>query len=170
MASRSPNPVRGTARLIITLLFPVALAGCAGSSPSDDITPPHLRALEQDVFRLVNAHRDSLGLPALEWDERVLHVAREHSRDMAEGRVPFGHRRFLRRVRGLAIALPFAVAGENVAFNQGVDDPAVDALRGWLDSPGHRRNIEGDYDRSAVGIAEDPDGVLFYTQVFVRSN
>ena len=58
------------------------------------------------------------------------------------------------------------LVGENVATNQGFPDPAETAVQGWLDSPPHRENIEGDFNLAGVGIAENADGLFYFTQIF----
>ncbi len=40
----------------------------------------------------------------------------------------------------------------------------------WLTSPGHKRNIVGNYNITGIGIARDKQGKLYYTQIFLRSS
>jgi uncharacterized protein YkwD len=54
-----------------------------------------------------------------------------------------------------------------VAFNQGHRDPAAVAVQGWLESPGHRENIEGPYELTGVGVASNAKGEVYFTQIFV---
>lgn len=56
-----------------------------------------------------------------------------------------------------------------MAYNQGVQDPATTAVRGWLKSPGHLRNIRGDYTLTGIGVAVNNKGEIFFTQVFLKS-
>jgi uncharacterized protein YkwD len=58
-------------------------------------------------------------------------------------------------------------AAENVAAELGYDDPAEEIVRGWLASTGHRKNIEGGYDTTGIGIARSPAGKVYVTQIFV---
>ena len=39
--------------------------------------------------------------------------------------------------------MPYKVRGfrENVAYNGGAEDPAKVAVDGWINSPGHRKNM-----------------------------
>ncbi len=84
---------------------------------------------------------------------------------MAQGRRGFGHARFSRRIK--AAGIEFTSAGENVGQNQGFDDPADQAIEGWLRSPGHRANIEGRYNLTGVGVARSRNGTFFFTQIFM---
>ena len=87
---------------------------------------------------------------------------------MANGAVPFGHDGFEQRVQALAKAIPYKAAAENVADNQGYNDPATQAVQGWLKSDGHRRNIEGQYNLTGIGIALNANGEYYFTQIFVN--
>ena len=126
--------------------------------------------LERYVHRLVNEHRVSQGLKPLTFNPKIAAIARRHSQDMATGRVGFSHGGFESRREKIAgfIAQPWV--GENVAANNGDFLYAGEgAVSGWLQSPGHRRNIEGTYDLTGIGIAQGPDGEYYFTQLFVRA-
>jgi uncharacterized protein YkwD len=38
----------------------------------------------------------------------------------------------------------------------------------WINSPGHRENIEGDYNLSGIGIYKNRNGVLYFTHIFIK--
>ena len=65
---------------------------------------------------------------------------------MANGVLPLGHSGFTQRVQTLSKVIPYSAAAENVAYNQGYDDPATRVVRGWLQTSGHRQNIEAQFD------------------------
>ena len=56
--------------------------------------------------------------------------------------------------------------GENIAAGQR-DVPTV--MRAWLNSPGHRRNILGDWTHIGVGVAASDTKQLYWCVVFGRS-
>ncbi len=152
-----------TIRLIIVFLssFELIVSANLTSALADD--------LEHYVHRLVNEHRVSQGLKPLTFNPKIAAIARRHSQDMATGRVGFSHGGFESRREKIAgfIAQPWV--GENVAANNGDFLYAGEgAVSGWLQSPGHRRNIEGSYDLTGVGIAQGPAGEYYFTQLFVR--
>jgi uncharacterized protein YkwD len=162
------------ARLAAALLLFLALAAAAfpPGTPAEGkrrASPADTVALERKAHELVNAHRRSRGLPPLAWDARIAEVARRHSRDMAEGRVPFGHEGFEARSEEIGRAIPLRGMAENVGLN---DYPAprtaLAAVSGWIGSRGHRENIEGRYELTGVGMARDAGGAWYYTQIFVR--
>lgn len=117
----------------------------------------------------MNAHRASLQLPLLTHDDRVAEIARRHSAAMASGARPFGHDGFDSRVSEIRSFLTVLGAAENLALdNRSGPELAGLVVRGWIGSPGHRRNIEGSYDVTGVGAATDPRGVVYFTQIFVE--
>lgn len=122
--------------------------------------------LEDAVFELVNSHRRSLRLPSLVAEERIRTLAREHSKYLASGNAPLSHEGFEARIG--ALGLPYVRAAENAASNRGFADPAAAAVSRWISSPDHRRNIEGDFDLTGVGVARSETGTYYFTQIFVK--
>jgi uncharacterized protein YkwD len=59
------------------------------------------------------------------------------------------------------------LSAENVAYGNITAKEVVD---NWLKSPGHRRNIEGKYTITGIGVAKSSDGTIFFTQIFVEPN
>ncbi len=130
-----------------------------------------LEKLEQRAFELVNAERIRIGENPLIWDEDLCRLAREHSSNMAEKRF-FDHvtpdgRDMAARARSQGIQGWHALA-ENIALNQGFDDPAGLAVERWMQSKMHRTNIlYAAFSRSAIGVARAADGTFYLTQDFV---
>ncbi|QLE55823.1 CAP domain-containing protein [Nostoc sp. TCL26-01] len=124
-------------------------------------------ALEKSVFEQINRYRLARKLPKLRLNARITQQARIHSRNMARGRVPFSHQGFEQRVN--AIPLRYNSAAENVAFNRGYDNPANQAVIGWIDSPGHLKNIKGNYNLTGIGVAANQQGEVYLTQIFLRT-
>lgn len=128
-----------------------------------------MAALESRILAGVNLHRTRLGLPALERRADIDALAREHSVDMARGSIGFGHEGFRDRTRTIGASLPLAAGAENVSRHARplAEVPAA-ALARWLESPVHRRNIEGDYQLTGLGAARAADGRIYVTELFVR--
>lgn len=146
----------------------LVLACTSGGVGSPAPVTTEYRDLEAAVVRLVNAHRVRRHLRALVADTALTRIAREHSRDMAERRVSFGHDGFDDRVKEAERRFDFSEIAENVALNDyDRGRTALVAVRGWLGSPHHRENIEGNFDRTGVGVARSGDGTWYYTQVFI---
>ena len=127
-----------------------------------------LIALEQAIHKGVNQYRLSRSLAPVRKDERISHVARKHSQAMARGSTPFSHNGFKKRVKTIARTIPYRKAGENLAVLKGYPDLVGTAIQGWIDSPGHRKTMEGDFDLAGVGIAKNAKGEYYFTQIFVQ--
>lgn len=126
--------------------------------------------LERLAFNLINSERAKKGLPQLVWDAELCGVARRHSENM--GRLNFFDHEgpdgtdLLDRVRASGIG--WKALGENIAYNQGHNDPTAMAVDQWMHSPKHRANIlRGNFTHSAIGIARTADGRVYLTQVFI---
>jgi uncharacterized protein YkwD len=125
-------------------------------SPSDSV--------EAEVHRLVNEHRTGMGLPALQWSETIAYECRQHSQDMASTH-NLSHDGFNDRINKIGETISWSWAGENVAYNYS----AQGAVTAWLNSPGHKNNIESNSNLTGVGVAYDGN-TIYFTQIFIRSN
>ena len=125
-------------------------------------------ALEKSVFDDINRYRVSHKLPKLILNAHITQQARIHSQNMANGKVPFSHQGVEQRVS--AIPIRYKSASENVAVNQGYNNPASQAVAGWLESPGHLQNIRGNYDLTGIGVATNQQGEVYLTQIFLSTN
>jgi uncharacterized protein YkwD len=98
-------------------------------------------------------------------------MARVHSEKMARENF-FSHetpngQRLKDRARAIGVGR-FKVLAENIAFNQGFEDPAALAVERWLISPGHRANIlYRQFEASAVGVFVSDNGAVYLTQAFI---
>jgi len=139
----------------------------AGAS---EVSGPDFRSeVEKETFLLVNQYRKASDLPALTWDEAIAKEARAHSKDMATGRVDFGHDGFSDRVSRLSTVMTgLWGAGENVLMSSTLDQAAQMAVTLWLRSPHHLKNIRGDYNYSGLGVWQDKEGTIYFTQIFVQ--
>jgi uncharacterized protein YkwD len=123
-------------------------------------------SMSAEILRYVNEHRHSRGLKPLEANSFISSVALDHSRDMLSGKTAFGHDGFHDRIDRIRKRLgPIHVAAENVASGPMGAREVVD---GWLHSPGHRRNIEGDFRLTGIGLAYGRRGMIYFTQIFTR--
>jgi uncharacterized protein YkwD len=130
------------------------------------VKPPVSSSMASDILRYVNEHRRSMGLKPLEANSYISSVALGHSKDMLSGKTPFGHEGFRDRIDLIRKRLgPLHVVAENVASGPMTAREVVD---GWLHSPGHRRNIEGDFHLTGIGIATARNGMIYFTQIFAK--
>jgi uncharacterized protein YkwD len=102
----------------------------------------------------VNACRRAEGLPALRRNARAEAAAKDHAEDMARNGF-FGHRGSNGSTLGgrlRAAGCRFTAAGENIAKAWKTDDQVVAA---WIASPGHQRNMPGNFRQYGVAQAGD---------------
>jgi uncharacterized protein YkwD len=125
--------------------------------------------VEQETFLLINQYRKAHDLPPLRWDAAIAKSARAHSKDMATGQVDFGHEGFNDRVNRLKdVLIGLTSAGENVLKTDDPSEVASQAVAVWLKSPPHLHNIRGDFNCSGLGIWVGKDGVIYFTQIFIK--
>ncbi len=121
--------------------------------------------LVNDVLKQTNDFRKSQGLSPLIMNPELNKIAQQHSEDMASGRVAFGHHGFGdRQTKASEDIQGMHAFAENVAY--GVN-AAKDVVTLWENSPGHRRNMLGNYTYIGIGIAKDSKGQFYYTEIFV---
>lgn len=110
-------------------------------------------AAEQDTLAKVNSERAAVGLSALTFSEDLAKVGRAHCSDMfkrgyfshytPEGLSPFD--------RMVAADVSFDYAGENLALAPNTEL----AMRGLMQSPGHKANIlSKDFGKVGVGVID----------------
>ena len=122
-------------------------------------------AMETEILQYVNDDRKDHGLAALQINSLESSLALKHSQDMAKGKVKFGHDGFNNRAKTIQQSLGSTEIGENVAEGPMTAREVVD---GWLNSPGHKKNIEGHFTLTGIGYARDSKGNIYFTQIFSR--
>ncbi len=131
-------------------------------------TQPTVEAVRMAVLRLTNEARLQAGIAPLRGDAQLDSIAQLHARDMDE-RGFYAHespdgKSLLARL--LDSGAPFREAAENIAE----DRTPSDAVRSWLYSTGHRRNLlDPAYGRMGVGVYRQKSGrYTYYVQVFAN--
>ncbi|MDP4090384.1 MAG: SafA/ExsA family spore coat assembly protein [Bacillota bacterium] len=140
--------------------------------PGQKLTVPtnnDIKALENEVIRLVNVERVNRGLQPLTQNWQLSRVARYKSQDMANKNY-FSH---TSPTYGSPFTMmenfgiQFTAAGENIAMGQ--TNPSA-VMTSWMNSPGHRSNIlSPTYNQIGVGLATSSNGTKYWTQQFIRS-
>jgi len=184
-----PQPVPTAAAAVLGLL--VILAGCAGPRPSGPVPRPpappptapapaprsvEVNGHEHRVIEATNAFRASRGLAALTGSVTLIRIAQAHARNMArqdrygdsdrDGHVLDGRDMGYRIRSG---GYDFARVAENVGFQLHRPDPVASMMRGWRESPGHRRNmLLDDVTQIGAGAAQGRSGRWYFVQLFGR--
>lgn len=122
-----------------------------------------LATLQTATLKLINAHRAKNKLAPLVPVEQMNEIATTHSKNMASGKVGIGHDDFQKRAAQVMTLLDAITVAENVAYGQ---ESPEEVLQNWLDSAGHRQNIEGPYSHTGLAIVQDENGRNVFTQIF----
>ncbi len=153
-----------TNRLIFTHLFTllITIQSCS-QAPEQTISEI---LLQQSVLDYVNQYRKSKRLAPLQMLPLITAEALRHSKNIADEKIAFGHNGFDGRADRLMSQIKQSNAiAENVAYGK---FSAQEVVNRWLQSPGHRKNIEGKYTLTGVGIVRRNDGYLYFTQIFIN--
>jgi uncharacterized protein YkwD len=157
--------------LLCTLVF--TLNSCSSDS-SEDKTAENRAAVattydyndqELELAKEINDYRTSIGLPELTLVNYVSYKSEGHNEYMIQNNV-VNHDQFQERAHDIMEALGAVKVNENIAYNYQAPSGALNA---WLNSPGHKANIEGDFNYFGVSITADPvTGKKYYTNIFYK--
>ena len=154
----------------------------------------NIAGLEKRIHDLINKERRKQGLSQLAWDDRLAQIARRHSQDMASKNY-FSHnspdgRDFSDRYKqagytcGVRVGRTIHTGAENILQNNLYDSVttvngvayydwnseqkiAETTVQGWMNSPGHRKNILTPHWRNeGIGVVIAPDDKVYITQNF----
>lgn len=154
-------------RLFFFSLVFIASVLAAPASSFAQHRATNYKMLGIEILKLINDHRAGIGKPPMKMDELISSTAARHSQAMGAKKRPFGHDGFDARVSFLKRQIPSSSWAENVAY--GSDDPK-EIVEMWLSSEGHRKNIEGDYNITGIGVAPGSNGTYYYTQIFLKQD
>ncbi|PSL46118.1 uncharacterized protein YkwD [Chitinophaga niastensis] len=150
--------------LLIAMFAVFQVSACSRATGKADSSTAG-GSMDEQILYYTNKFRQSHGLKPLQLDETISQQARRHSRDMANGSTGFGHEGFEDRVANVSKKMGrVGAAAENVAYGTLDAESVVD---GWIKSPGHRKNMLGDYNLIGIGTAEK-GRLTFFTQVFIK--
>ncbi|MDO1500798.1 CAP domain-containing protein [Winogradskyella maritima] len=138
--------------------------------PEDDIkavelkTPPQAKEIEIEILELINEYRIQNGMNALGNHGTVKAVAYTHTDYMIEVD-DVSHDNFYQRKLSLQQNADAQVVSENVAYGFSSAESVVNA---WLNSPGHKDNIEGDFTDFDISAEKNEEGKWYFTNMFIK--
>ena len=131
------------------------------------VTAQSGKSFQLQILKYTNQFRHSHGLSSLTLDQTAGNLAQKHSRDMASRRAGFGHGGFQQRTNKIKTLYGRYIAtGENVAYGK---LSAKEVVNIWIHSKPHRKNLLGNFNKIGIGTATDRQGIVFFTQLFVRT-
>jgi uncharacterized protein YkwD len=136
----------------------------SSTSTEQVITDYSYNASELETMQLINDYRVSIGLNALEKINHISYKCEEHNKYMIDNNV-VNHNDFVSRSNNIMSVLGAKKVGENVAYNYKTSAAAV---KSWLESQGHKENIEGNYTHFGISITTDAAGKKYYTNIFAK--
>ncbi|MBU2920442.1 CAP domain-containing protein [Winogradskyella psychrotolerans] len=125
---------------------------------------PQAKLIEIEIMELINAYRINEGLNSLQNHDTVKAVASTHTEYMIEVD-HVSHDNFFLRQQSLQAYASANLVSENVAYGFNSAESVVNA---WLNSPGHRDNIKGDYTDFDVSAEQDENGKWYFTNMFIK--
>jgi len=149
------------------------------SDPVKDKTGPRVHTMQSTLFDPEKLGREMLALTndfrkkekkskMLEWHVGMVQPAIEHSKNMGDKKCPFGHHGFKERIQ--KFEFHYSSAGENVHMVKGANANLAEiAVDGWIKSPGHRKNLLGDWTHCVIGVVQNGEGAWYSTQLFART-
>jgi len=127
-------------------------------------TVASLTDINRNILQYINEYRQTKGLASLQMNTVISIAAEGHSKAMADKKTPFGHEGFESRVKAIREQLGLIrSSAENVAYG---NLTAREVVNGWIKSPGHRKNIEGSFSITGIGVSRDKIGTIYFTQIF----
>ncbi|MCL6293588.1 CAP domain-containing protein [Jejuia spongiicola] len=137
---------------------------CSKDDSLEDIEKLETLSIEEEIFQLVNLHRASIGKEPLAINNLATELAEEHTHYMIAQK-DISHDYFDERSDRLFNEEKASRTGENVAYGQ---QSAKDVMDAWIDSSGHRANIEGDFTHIGISVVKNSSGVYYFTQIFLK--
>ncbi|TJY34027.1 CAP domain-containing protein [Pontimicrobium aquaticum] len=125
---------------------------------------PATKTIEIEILELINNHRITLGLNALNDMSQIKATAYSHT-DYMRDKQEVSHDNFYQRSSSLKNNPGATKVGENVAYGFSSAQSVVNA---WLNSDGHREIIEGDFTNFDVSAEKDQNGKWYYTNIFIK--
>ena len=135
------------------------------STPTTPTTPDaQYSAMVMDIHVEINNYRDSKSLPPLELNEIIYEESKSHT-DYMISKGAISHDNFSERANRLLKSPGGTSVAENVAYGY---NTAKAVVNGWINSPGHRKNIEGNFNITGISAIQDKNGRYYFTQIFLQ--
>jgi uncharacterized protein YkwD len=158
-------------RALLPLAIVFTMVSCSSDSSEGNstdnkvVTSYNYNETELKIVTLINNHRVAMGLNPLEVINHISYKSEEHNIYMIDNNV-VNHDYFQQRTNNLIQVLGAERVAENIAYNY---QSAESAMAAWLNSPGHRANIEGDFTHLGISVTVDEvTGKKYYTNMFMK--
>lgn len=158
-------------QILLLALLSISLVSCSKeemASDQNDNVPANVTynysQEELELINIINNYRVSKGLISLAKVDYISVKSEEHDNYMiAKGGI--SHDYFQDRYEALVNKLGAVNVSENLAYNYSTPQGVFNA---WLNSAGHKANIEGDFTHFGIAIRTNSEGKKFYTNLFMK--
>lgn len=158
-------------QILLLALLSISLVSCSKeemASDQNDNVPANVTynysQEELELINIINNYRVSKGLVSLAKVDYISVKSEEHDNYMiAKGGI--SHDYFQDRYEALVNKLGAVNVSENLAYNYSTPQGVFNA---WLNSAGHKANIEGDFTHFGIAIRTNSEGKKFYTNLFMK--
>lgn len=158
-------------RLFVPMALVFTMISCSPDSKEEEqveaklVTDYNYTQDELKLAEVINDYRVNKGLNALEIINHISYKSLEHNQYMIDNNV-VNHDFFEERSNNIIQVLGAVKVGENIAYNFSTPNSALYA---WLQSPGHKANLDGDYTHFGISITINPaTGKKYYTNMFMK--
>lgn len=158
-------------RALLPLAIVFTMVSCSSDSSEGTstenklVTSYNYNEAELKLVTLINNYRTSIGLNTLQVINHISYKSQEHNIYMIDNK-SVSHDYFQQRADNLIEVLGATRVAENIAYNYQTPESALSA---WLNSPGHKANIEGDFTHFGISITiDETTGKKYYTNMFIK--
>jgi uncharacterized protein YkwD len=117
--------------------------------------------LEKEIYKQINNYRIRIGEPKFIYNNSKVQSCRNHSKFM-------GTKNSLEHVKNLSkVGANSEIIQLNFTDGRTLNEIGIDVLDVFLDSPPHKKIIEGDYKEISIGVYVTEDKDLWVTIRFI---
>ena len=164
--------MKTTINLLAVFFFAIFLSSCSTDTIEEDdfkvtnetVVIPEAKTIEIEILELINQYRISKGLNQLGSIDVIKGQAFTHTDYMVEIN-EVNHDYFYSRKAYLENHVNAINVSENVAYGYSSASSVVNA---WLNSEGHKANIEGDFTHFEVSAEKDENNKWYFTNIFIK--
>ena len=152
-ALRAIAPLAAVSALALGAPASASAGPCSGAD-ADPVTT-NIKVVKHATLCLLNQERKQRGLPGFKHNGRLSLASQRHANDMAR-RNYFAHGDFVGRIRAARYlsGVRSWTVGENIAWGSWHYATPRMIMRGWMNSPPHKRNIlSSSFREVGVGVA-----------------
>ncbi len=153
------------------MLLTITLTSCSTDSLDETadynveaLVIPEAKPIEIEILELINQHRISIGLNVLVSHQLIKGQAFSHTDYMTDIN-EVNHDHFFNRKSFLVDNAAAVKVSENVAYGF---SSAASVVNAWLNSEGHRGNIEGDYTDFEISAELGENNKWYFTNIFMK--